>query len=552
MNVAYRHPRTSGIRTPDACARFVAWFVVAFLSATTFLRAQEPVKVWEFTPYEVEVWCVIDPSLNVSELAKQHFTKSLLDGLDNTFRAAWRLHFTAPDGELRSRLERDFETVQLNDFMREELIMVVNRDPANAAVRTMETAIEKLNDFAILPEHKAKIDAALLRAPVAAESPIMALTSKLKVTDGGMDAIIAGLESKSITVALVPRSSFDKAFEKLARQIPMLLPWQTDSLLRQRDKIFMVYVGQNGNGYFVKARELDCGLQYFGPTVQRESTSWPFLARTASAAITTAYAPIARVENALSKTAELRLKAGGLVVADDNPAIVQVGDLMHPLVRREGSNGATGTVEALPWTYAAITETDGIKMNANVYAYSGGPGLQGKNNRRTQRYVLRVRPIYPQTDIQVSVRSNGKPQAGCAVYDRDIETEKFTLLGKTDWRGRFTVERPNRNALILPDAIRVQKEAADKKAKEAADLAAANAAAAAAPKEESDEEQAADEAATAKAPEPTPPPATTPAPEVFSIEGKTIALRQPLSSTVCEERRCRARSIACRSRHQST
>lgn len=516
------------MRKPLQCAQFLAWCVISFLTSAEFVNAQEPVKIWEFAPYEVEVWCVLDPNVSVSEVAKQQFTKSLSDDLERTFRAAWRIHFAPTDAEMRSRLARQLETLKIDDFTREELIMVVNRDPANAAVRTMETALEKLNDFAILPDHKAKIDAAIARSNLADDSPVKALAAKLTANEGGLEAIIAGLEAKTISVALVPRSSFDKPFEKNARQIQMLLPWQTDALLRQRDKIFMVYVGQNNNGYSVKARELDCGLQYFGPTVELESTSWEFHSRTASAAIAKAFAPIARVENALSKTAELRLKAGGLVVSDDNPVLVQVGDLMHPLVRREGSNGAAGTAEALPWTYAAITETNNIKMNANVYAYSGGPGLQGKNNRRTQRYVLRVRPFYSKTEIQVSVRSNGKPQAGCAVYDRDIEMEKFTLLGKTDWRGRFTVPTPNRNAVILPEAIRIEKEAAEKKSKEAADVAAANAAAAAKPTEESEEGESTDAAVAEKTPAPAQPAVAVPAPEPFNVEGKTIALRQPL------------------------
>ncbi len=522
----------AGLRSASKRLQLWALLLVLIVGSVDLLSAQEPIKIWEFTPYEVEVWCVLDPNLEVSDLAKSHFTQALVDHLDSTFRAAWRIHLTVPDAELRSRITRNFETLKLDDLMSEELILVVNRDPANAIIRAVETAVEKLENFAISPEDKAQLDAAVAKNALASDSPLATMISKLNVVEGGTAAIIAGLESKTISAALVPRSTFDKAFEKHARQIQMLLPWQTDALLRSRDKIVMVHVGRSHDDYFIKARELDCSLQYFGPTLRREAVAWSFASRAASSAIVAGFAPMARVESAQTKTAELRLKAGGLIVSGDNPAMVHLGDLMHPLVRREGSNGATGTVEALPWTYAAITETNGVKMNANSYAYSGGPGLQGKNNRRTQRYLLRVRPLYDQTDIQVTVRANGKPQAGCAVYDRDIETEKFTLLGKTDWRGRFTVPSPNRNAVILPEAIRVQKEAAEKKAKEAADLAAANAIAAAEPNEESedgsDDEQSTEDAVAAKQPAPAQAEVSVAPPEPFNIEGKTIALRQPL------------------------
>jgi hypothetical protein len=292
----------------------------------------------------------------------------------------------------------------------------------------------------------------------------------------------------------------------------------------------MVHVGRSSEGYYVKARELDCNLQFLGPTIRRESNSWSFMSRVATAAIASAFAPIARVENAASKSANLRLKAGGLILTDDNPALVRPGDLMQPVVRRDGTNGVPNLLEPLPWTYAAIIESDGIKMNANVYAYSGGPGLQGRNNRRTQRMLLRVRPTYPETEILVTVRSTGRPQGGCAVYERDLLTDKYTLLGKTDWRGRFTVQPTSRTGAVLPEAIRAAKAASEKKAKEAAELAAASATAASAPPKESDSENGSSDQATTSPKTTTPAPAT-PAPAQTApvdYEKQLVALRQPL------------------------
>ncbi len=80
-----------------------------------------------------------------------------------------------------------------------------------------DTALEKMTEFAILAEHKAKFDRGLAKSNLEPESPIRKLPEKLKVIDGGMDAIAAGLEAKTITTALVPKSVIDKPFEKNAR-----------------------------------------------------------------------------------------------------------------------------------------------------------------------------------------------------------------------------------------------------------------------------------------------------------------------------------------------
>ena len=502
------------------------WFacVLAFWSQS--IAAQEAVKIWEFSPYEVEVWCSLDADLDISELARSQFAKSLSDDLERMFQAAWRTNVKSTSPELRSRLAREIESLTLDDFSREELVLLVNKESAST-VKTVENAVEKVSEFAILPQHKAKVDAEVAKTTIDPNSAVAGLLGKLKTMDGDVAAIIAGLEAKTIQAALVPRSAA-KGIEKIARTVTVLLPWQTDSLLRQHDKIFMVHVGQANDGYYVQARELDCSLQFMGPTIRRETTSWSYVSRAASAAIARAFAPVARVESAGAKTAGLRLKAGGLITDDNNPAKVLPGDLMQPVVRREGSSGVPSMLEALHWTYAAIIESDGIKMKANVYAYSGGPGLQGRNNRRTQRLLLRVRPTEPETEIQISVKSSGKPQGGCAVYERDLITDKFTLLGKTDWRGRFTVPAPNKTGAILPDEIYKAKTVAEKAAKEAAAAAAAAAETSTKPTEESegDEADAAKTDANPAAAAPTTPAPTAPAP--VDYEQHLVQLRQPL------------------------
>ncbi len=446
------------------------------LSSLMFPVAQaQEVKIWEFSPYDVEIWYAFDANLDIPEFAREQFIRGLTDELDRIFQATWRVHMTNAAPEMRTLMIRDLSSFQVKDLTREELVLVVNKDAAQSSIRTFDSAVEKLDEIAISVEHKLKLDLAT-KEYTEGDSPATQMLGKLKTIEGGLTEIATGLASKAISGALVPTSALP-LMEAAGRPLATVLPWQIESLLRQRDKLIMLYIGQEGNQFYAHARELDCPMQFLGPTMRREAINWSHTVRAASSAIVAAFAPIARVEDAESKTAVLRLRAGGLIMTDENPAAVVPGDLMQPIVRRDDRNGQPSLLEPLSWTYACVTESDGIKLGANVYSYSGGPGLEGRKNRRTQRVLLKVRPLYETTDVLVTVRGTGKPQGGCAIYERDLATEELTLLGKTDWRGRLAITVPTDFGTVLPEAIRAARAAAKRAAEEAAEKAAAEKAA---------------------------------------------------------------------------
>ena len=221
---------------------------------------------------------------------------------------------------------------------------------------------------------------------------------------------------------------------------------------------------REGDETVVQVRELDGPLRFLGPAMSGASSNWNYAAHLAAVSISNAFAPVARVEDAESRSAQLRLRAGGLILHRDNPASVVAGDVMQPVVRRDDRNGVPTLLEPLPWTFAAITASDGVKLQANVYTYSGGPGLQGRKNRRTQRLLLKVRPLYEQSNLELVVRHSGQAQAGCFIYSRDMVTDQFELLGRTDWRGQLTIAAPARPTEILPEAVRAQRAIAKRAA----------------------------------------------------------------------------------------
>jgi len=467
---------TGGCRRASVGWGILGWAFCIGLLGRPAGWAQDAVKIWEYSPYQVEVWYAFDPQLNASELARQTWLKQLQAALERNFRAAWRVELKPLPATHSGRILREFDSFTLNNLQANELVLVLaSTHPDTQTLRTFEAAMESLPEVACTAETKQQLVSAeaLRQTPGATplSQPWTELVSKCVVDEGGADSLAQRLKDSSIPVALVPRWSVPQLAES-ARPLPTPLPWQTETLFRELDKLFFLWIGPLGDEIEVRARELDCPMQLMGPAMSERASDWPYSAQLASLAVTRAFAPVARVEDAESRTAVLRLRAGGLVIDQNNPAAVTVGDVMQPIVRRDDRNGQPALLEPLAWTFAAITASDGVKMEANVYTYSGGPGLQGRQNRRTQRMLLKVRPSVEQTDIQLVVRDDGRPQSGSFVYRRDLLTENFELLGRTDWRGRFTVHVPYDNGGILPEAIRYQRALEKKEAEAQAALAA--------------------------------------------------------------------------------
>ncbi|MEM8734474.1 MAG: hypothetical protein AAGG44_09650 [Planctomycetota bacterium] len=402
-------------------------------------RADDGVRIWEFSPYEVEIWYSFGEDVAVDETTEDLIISQLDAELKRTFRAAWKTTTAELPADRAAIVASNFDQFTLQDLARNELVLVASlKHPETKTVRTMEAAIGNLNSIAATEPIVGQLRAAVARNNQGEDSLGARLLSKCSADSGSTKEIVDQLVAGEIPCGLIPRTEA-QAIEDGVRVLLTTLPWQTDGVLRSKDKIMFLHFGSAGDAITMKARELDCPMQYMGPTMKAETSDWAYAARPAAAIITKAFAPIARVEDASSTSAKLRQRAGGLIVHDDNPAEIRVGDLMQPIVRRDDRNGIPTLLQPLSFTFAAITDSDRVRLDANVYTYSNGPGLMGRRNRRTRRMLLRVRPVVEDTDLRVVLRGSGTPQAGCFVYTKDLITDEFTLLGRTDWRGQFNI-----------------------------------------------------------------------------------------------------------------
>ncbi|RMF45437.1 MAG: hypothetical protein D6753_00145 [Planctomycetota bacterium] len=418
----------------------------------------EEVRVWEYAPYEVEIAYAFESAQATVPAAQQEFLEQLRDYLKNTFRAAWRVHMAPISVEHLPLVVRRFDQFALQDIRATELVLVVSLQHEDAKIiRTYDAAAEHLPAVMADSVTAERVGFSARELGESLDEDTAKLIDKLQVVEGGLPAVFAGLREGTIAGALVPRTALPDVAE-FSRPLITLLPWQTDHLLRRQDKVIYLVISDDEGQWRIRARELDCPMQYMGEAFEERTPWWDQAPRVAASVIQRAFAPIARVEEAEARSAKIRLRAGGLIVDDGNPARIRVGDVLQPIVRRNDRYGVPTLLEPLKWTFAAVIASDGVHADVNVYTYSGGPGLQGRKNRRTQRVLLRVRPKYPQTDLQLVVR--GEPEqtiAGSFIYNRDLLTEQFDLLGRTDWRGIFTIPVPAGPVRVLPEEIRAAR-----------------------------------------------------------------------------------------------
>ncbi|GAB5403631.1 MAG: hypothetical protein Aurels2KO_18620 [Aureliella sp.] len=422
----------------------------AFVSLVKPAVAQDDVTIYEYEPYAVKVWYAFDTSVTARPAARETLVRDISWGLERSFEAAWQSQLEAVPESLFWPVVRGIDTLDIDELSEGDFVLAVSIENDNSkALRTIQASLETLEELPTSATNLAALQSKLEQFP--RNETLKQIVEKATKSSLVVDEVRSGNQP----ALLVRRSEVGET--KGLRVLPTQLPGQMDSLLRKSDKLFLMVISQVGDGYEVQAREIDCPMRYVGPTMKHTAADWQSLSREAASALARAFAPVARVEDASSSAATLMLKAGGLITDPDNPAAVRVGDVMHPIVRRDNRSGVPTLLEPQSWTYAAITGVEQETLQANVYSYSGGPGLQGRQNARTQRVLLRVRPVVRETEIQVVVLGTGRPQPGCFVYERDLLTDQFNLLGRTDWRGRLAIKVPEEMPRLLPADIKQKK-----------------------------------------------------------------------------------------------
>lgn len=438
-------------------------------------------EIWEYSPYRVKVWLSVSPSLALSEDSEREIHRQIAEYAEINFGATWSIQVeSTPDALFGSVLYR-LDELTVEQLLSRELLLVVGksdeakkaflelnppppkppvdpkklpkklskeekeiladleaREASLQSVRTLETAIERMKQIAIQPLQFSALQRDI--APFLDKKQWSDFKAIVKPFDGSNEELRMQLASGEIIAALIQKMDLEK-FTKVARQIPSRLPWQPEALLRENDKVFLASVDKIGESIRIQVKELDAFVRRMGEIASTEVLTKQEIPRAIADLAREAFSPIVRIEETDFKTAVLRVKAAGLLTKQDHPIRIVPGDVILPIVRRDDSNGNPTVLQAIPFTFIAVTEKiDSVsRLYGAIFTASRG-SLSSAKNRRTQRVGLRLKPRYPDTSLKLTVqRSPGNSVVGAEIYRRTPGGDDLQMVGRTDWRGILSI-----------------------------------------------------------------------------------------------------------------
>ncbi len=401
------------------------------LSIKTTLAQAQP---WEFDPYRMRLWISLDPALPLPAEAADRLFDQLQQQMDLVYGASADTDARSSPRNLFSSIMRELDQFAISRILDNELVLVVGRNhPASKDIRTLETVIEKSDSIYLTETNRNEFDRDIV--PFLENPTWKEMADKIKAAPGSSADFLKQLKAGEIPAAMIRRFEL-ASLGRNVRFIPARFPWQLDSLLRTHDKIFAVSITATRDEVFqIQLREIDCVMRVVGPVVNLTVPIWESIPRSIAFATQKAFAPLARIEEADLKNATLRIRAGGLIVDQEHPARLVVGDVLQPYVRRDDRNGVPTLLQSIPWTYVAVAQSDGVNAQSSIFTGIRSP-LAGRKNKRTRKICLRVRPFTESTDLQMSIlRDPNTRIPGAEVYRRTPGGEDLTLVSRSDWRG---------------------------------------------------------------------------------------------------------------------
>jgi hypothetical protein len=207
-----------------------------------------------------------------------------------------------------------------------------------------------------------------------------------------------------------------------------------------RDKVLLLTVEADHQGYALACREFDAYLRQWGAVVRSRTAQRIALPRRAFALLRNTFAPLATIgsDPDQPELATLQFKGQRLANSTDEPRFAVPGDVFEPLRVRTTSTGeiAENGVAPIPWTY--LTAAEPLEDVGWQAAVSSGVRLPFgiRRRARVEHLAIAVRSQPGATEVRFHSRSDqGEPLAGYQVYVREEDDQASRLLGSTDRRG---------------------------------------------------------------------------------------------------------------------
>jgi len=224
-----------------------------------------------------------------------------------------------------------------------------------------------------------------------------------------------------------------------------------EAMLKNDDKLFLLGIRTDMTGSVITVRELDCRSRVWRPSVSRRVVQPARIPHEAFAAVADAFSPLGRIEMPKIREAQVRIRAGGLIIDDSSPSQIHDHDILLPIIRRNDRLGEPlkAGVQVIPWTFMTINDRHGAVLHCRVHSGMHS-AIGGRSSSRTVKLTLVAKPRGETTALRVHTRDESPmPLGGYEIRAKDPETEKSELLGKTDWRGMLEVVKAEGPLRIL-------------------------------------------------------------------------------------------------------
>ncbi len=413
-------------------------------SESTKVDAQKPEKdpdvepailPWDYSPYRVLVWVVADrPRVNAKTVGE-----SLGQYLDRDFSSIWRLTIADAPEAVRASATRNMHSMSYDMLTSADPVLAVKRDHKDAVrIRTASNVGEFITTVF---GTKNRIKHVVERADQLGDPTVSGVDKRFEAVDG--DALkVQNLWTDPGTEAiLASRGMAVRLDEPEAKIVTLPIAGLVSETIEQYDKVFVVRVDADSTGGKVEVVEIDTLMRYFGSVATVRVGANQSLGEAIGLGVIKAFAPVVRIDDAGQKSATGLLRASGLIMKEDSPASIRVGDVLQPMTRKNDRNGDPFVIGAMDWAYLNVTEVKERNISMDFYAGRAG-GLQGRKNARTFRMALKVRPFDDDTLLRLHAQGDVNfPLIGYEIYERELDSPNMTFIGRTDWNGRLNITK---------------------------------------------------------------------------------------------------------------
>jgi hypothetical protein len=213
--------------------------------------------------------------------------------------------------------------------------------------------------------------------------------------------------------------------------------------LTKADVLIAVRIDADERGWIASARQFLVRSRVWDEIRVRTTGSTDQLPFTAWDAVQAAFQPLARVERVDGKTMTARVRAGGLIVSDENPAQIRAGEPLQPILRRNDRAGEPlkGGIQYVPWSVLHADERTDALITGTMHSGLRFP-LPSKAGIRTERLAVRIPRPYPATKLLLESRAaDRQPLEGYDIHVKAPQGKETQLLGKTNWQGMLEIAR---------------------------------------------------------------------------------------------------------------